>query len=60
MFALDSLVYATMSGHEVFDMLSDEEVQNRYANGQFPPDVMPLGCGELIVTCWDPVFAINF
>jgi hypothetical protein len=42
MFAMASLLYEIMSGTELFKKLTDEEVQRRFKNGDFPDDATSL------------------
>lgn len=53
-FALGSAIYFIMMGHEVFPELDseddDEEVEQRFRNGQFPID--PQACAMITRKCW--------
>lgn len=51
LFALGSVMYYIMSGHQPYDSLSGDEVTARYSRGEFP-DVDALLCGWPIKACW--------
>jgi len=51
LFALGSVMYYIMSGHQPYDSLSDDEVTARYSRGEFP-DVDAILCGRAIKACW--------
>lgn len=51
LFALGSVMYYMMLGHEPYDTLSEDEVAARYSRGEFP-DVSGLACGHVIQGCW--------
>lgn len=60
LFALGSLIYELHKGEAPFAELDDDAaVQDRYAQGQFPDDVMELELeqGLIIMTCWSVEFA---
>lgn len=53
LFALGSTVYFIITGFEPFHELgdNDNEVQERYREGQFP-DLAGVPFGEVIALCW--------
>jgi hypothetical protein len=53
MFALGSLLYEIISGRKPLEHLSDDDVQRKYGNGEFPDDVLSMPLGHLILQCWD-------
>ena len=57
-FALGSLAYEVMSSHEPFKFLPEDEIVARYARKEFPEDVLDLESGPLILSCWDPDYAL--
>jgi hypothetical protein len=57
MFALGSLLYEINSGKKPFEELSDDEVQLRFSNGDFPGDVTSLQLWPNILSCWSLEFS---
>jgi serine/threonine protein kinase len=57
MFALGSLLYEINSGHKPFEELSDDEVQLRFSNGDFPDDITSLQLSLSILSCWSLEFS---
>ncbi|PWY87254.1 kinase-like protein, partial [Aspergillus sclerotioniger CBS 115572] len=57
-FALGFVIYSIIMGHEVFPELNswehDEEIEARFANGQFPTDRHP--CFEITEKCWKQLY----
>jgi hypothetical protein len=51
MFALGSLLYEINSGKKPFEELSDDEVQRRFSNGDFPSDITSLQLWPNILSC---------
>ncbi len=51
LFALGSLMYYIMMGHQPYNDLSDDEVTARFTRGEFP-DVDGLKFGRAISGCW--------
>jgi len=56
-FALGSLLYEINSGNKPFEELSDDEVQLRFSNGDFPDDVKSLQLWPIILSCWSLEFS---
>lgn len=58
-FAFATLLYEIASGKKPFELLSDEEVQQRYSNAEFPNDVRTLPPPLLItiLSFWSVEFA---
>lgn len=57
MFALASLLYEILSGTQIFEDLSDDEVQERFSNGEFPHDAVSLPNSLTIYFGWSEDFA---
>ena len=57
MFAMASLLYELLSGTQIFEGLSDEEVQERFSRGEFPPDAASLPNSLVIFSGWSEEFA---
>lgn len=57
MFAMASLLYELLSGTQIFEGLSDEEVQERFSKGEFPPDAASLPYSLVIFSGWSEEFA---
>ena len=57
MFAMASLLYEILSGTQIFEGLSDEEVQERFSKGEFPPDAVSLPNSLVIYSGWSEEFA---
>ncbi|OCK99255.1 uncharacterized protein K441DRAFT_692846 [Cenococcum geophilum 1.58] len=57
MFALGSLLYEINSGNKPFEELSDDEVQLRFSNGDFPDDITSLQLWPIILSCWSLEFS---
>jgi hypothetical protein len=57
MFALGSLLYEINSGNKPFEELSDDEVQLRFSNGDFPDDITSLQLLPIILSCWSLEFS---
>ncbi|KAM3446742.1 hypothetical protein MY3296_009385 [Beauveria thailandica] len=51
LFALGSVLYYIQTGHEPYDDLTEDEVQDRFTAMAFP-DVSSLLYGEIIHRCW--------
>ncbi|KAL9123619.1 MAG: hypothetical protein Q9217_006965 [Psora testacea] len=51
LFALGSVIYYILTGHDPYDTLSDDEVAGRYSHGLFP-DVSGIIYGDVIHGCW--------
>ena len=51
LFALGSTIYEIMTSRQPYDDLSDEEVEARYSQQDFPR-VQELPCGQVILDCW--------
>lgn len=51
LFALGSVMYYFMAGHEPYHGLSEDEITARFTRGDFP-DVVEFGCGQTISGCW--------
>ena len=58
-FAFGTLLYEIGSGKKPFELLSDEEVQQRYSNAEFPNDVrtLPPPLFIAILSLWSVEFA---
>lgn len=56
-FAMASLVYEIMSGTPPFEGLTDNEVQRRFSNGDFPPDAASLPNSLFIYSGWSDEFS---
>ena len=52
-----SLLYEIMSGKAPFEELTDEEVQHRFSNGDFPKDAASLPGGLLMLSGWSEEFS---
>ncbi|TWU72024.1 hypothetical protein ED733_000730 [Metarhizium rileyi] len=50
-FALGSVLYFIMHGHEPYPDMSEDEAERRFSEGDFP-DVSSLPCGHIIRGCW--------
>lgn len=57
MFAMASLLYEIMSGKQPFEGLTDEEVQDRFRNGDFPSDASSLPNSLFIYSGWSEEFS---
>lgn len=57
MFAMASLLYEILSGTQIFEGLSDEEVQERFSKGEFPADAVSLPNSLVIYSGWSEEFA---
>ena len=57
MFALGSLLYEINSGNKPFEELSDDEVQLRFSNRDFPDDITSLQLSPIILSCWSLEFS---
>ena len=57
MFAMASLLYEIMSGRQPFEGLTDDEVQNRFSNGDFPSDAASLPNSLSIYSGWSEKFS---
>jgi serine/threonine protein kinase len=57
MFALGSLLYEIISGKKPFEELSDDEVQLRFSNGDFPGDITSLQLWPTVLSCWNLEFS---
>ncbi|KIM79121.1 hypothetical protein PILCRDRAFT_823696 [Piloderma croceum F 1598] len=57
-FALGTLLYELLVGHEIFERLSDDEVQRRYCEAATFPDLedLPIHFQCLIYACWSAEF----
>jgi hypothetical protein len=53
---LGSLLYEINSGNKPFEELSDDEVQLRFSNGDFPNNVKYLQLWPVILSCWSLEF----
>lgn len=58
LFAMASLLYEIMSGTEPFKGLSDEEVQRRFSQGEFPKDASSLPSSLVIYSGWSEEFSL--
>ena len=56
-FAMASLLYEIFSGHKPFLGLTDEEVQHRFSNADFPNDAVDLPSSAIIYSGWSEEFA---
>lgn len=56
-FAMASLLYEIFSGTQIFEDLSDDQVQDRFSNGEFPDDAISLPCSLSIYSGWSEEFA---
>lgn len=54
LFALGCVLYEVLSGKRIFEELGEEEVQGRYARGEFPDDVWGMGKAVRVLACWCP------
>ncbi|GAB0131571.1 hypothetical protein EsDP_00000035 [Epichloe bromicola] len=54
-FALGSMLFFILTGHEPYDDLAEDEVEKRFQKGDFP-DVTFLSCGSIITGCWTGSF----
>jgi hypothetical protein len=57
MFALRSLLYEINSDKKPFEELSDNEVQLRFSNKDFPGDITSLQLWPIIRSCWSLEFS---
>ncbi len=57
MFALASLLYEIISGRKPFEGLTDNEVQGRFINGEFPDDIVALPNSLFILSGWSEEFS---
>ncbi|KAL9127388.1 MAG: hypothetical protein Q9217_003722 [Psora testacea] len=57
MFAMASLLYEIMTGTPPFEELSDDEVQRRFSNGDFPRDAASLPSSFYIYSGWSEEFS---
>ena len=51
LFALGSVMYYILTGHDPYDTLSDDEVADRFSHGVFP-NVCGFTYGDVIYGCW--------
>lgn len=51
-FALGSVMYTIMAGHEPYADMDEDDVEKEFAEGRFPP-VSDFICGDAIQGCWD-------
>lgn len=56
-FAMASLLYEIMSGSKPFEGLTDNEVQGRFINGEFPDDAVALPNSLFILSGWSEEFS---
>lgn len=56
-FAMASLLYEIMSGKKPFEELTDNEVQHRFVNGDFPDDAAALPNSPFIFSGWSEEFS---
>ena len=56
-FAMPSLLYEIMSGRKPFEGLTDNEVQGRFINGEFPDDAVALPNSLFILSGWSREFS---
>lgn len=57
MFAIASLLYEIMSGRKPLEGLTDNEVQGRFINGEFPDDAVALPNSLFILSGWSEEFS---
>ena len=57
LFAMASLLYEIMTGREPLEGLTDEEVQHRFINGDFPDDAAALPNSLFILSGWSAEFS---
>lgn len=57
MFAMASLLYEIISGTQPFEGLTDDEVQHRFSNGDFPDDATSLPYSLFIYSGWSEEFS---
>lgn len=60
LFALGTLQYTLLSLKEPFEGCTDNEVQIKYAAGEFPDDVWDMPMAESMLSCWCPKFKQEF
>ncbi|KAL8698471.1 MAG: hypothetical protein Q9201_006552 [Fulgogasparrea decipioides] len=56
-FAMASLLYEIISGKKPFEELTDEEVQHRFSNADFPDDASSLPNSLLMYSGWSEEFS---
>ena len=56
-FAMASLLYEILSGKKPFEELSDDEVQHRFSNADFPDDAFNLPNSLVICSGWSEEFS---
>ena len=52
-----SLLYEIMSGRKPFEGLTDNEVQGRFINGEFPDDAVAFPNSLFILSGWSKEFS---
>lgn len=57
LFAMASLLYEIMTGRKPLEELTDEEVQHRFINGDFPEDAATLPNSLFILSGWSAEFS---
>ena len=57
MFAMASLLYEIMSGKQPFEGLTQEEVLQRFSNGEFPDDAVSLPNSLYMYSGWSEEFS---
>ncbi|KAL9064592.1 MAG: hypothetical protein Q9161_008769 [Pseudevernia consocians] len=57
MFAMASLLYETMTGRKPLEGLTDDVVQHRFMNGEFPDDAAALPNTLFILSGWSAEFS---
>ncbi|KAI4190096.1 MAG: hypothetical protein L6R41_001015 [Letrouitia leprolyta] len=57
LFAMASLLYEIMTGRQPLEGLTDEEVQHRFINGDFPDDAVTLPNSLFIFSGWSAEFS---
>ncbi|KAL9102143.1 MAG: hypothetical protein Q9163_002674 [Psora crenata] len=57
MFAMASLLYEMMTGRQPFEELTDDEVQQRFSEGDFPDDAASLPNSLYIYSGWSEEFS---
>ncbi|KAL9117231.1 MAG: hypothetical protein Q9187_006236 [Circinaria calcarea] len=56
-FAMASLLYEILSGTKPFQELTDDQVQHRFSNGDFPDDAVSLPNSLIICSGWSEEFS---
>ena len=59
MFAMASLLYEVFSSTQIFEDLSDDEVQDRFSKGEFPDDAKSLPNSLTIYSGWSEEFSLE-